>query len=86
MFGWAVLSSFGVRARKPSASVWRRSNHSLVASSRRPAAFSMFGLLRAGEACRSNKLLQVTFDPLPTFAAAKAGAASNAPEPRRWAA
>lgn len=32
-----------------------------------------------------NKSLQVTFDPPPTFAAAKAGVASNAPELRRWA-
>jgi hypothetical protein len=32
-----------------------------------------------------NKSLQVTFDPPPTFATAKAGAASNAPELRRWA-
>ena len=83
MFGSVVLSSFGVRARKPSASVWLGSNHSLVASSQRPAAYTMFGLLKAVGACRSNKLLQVTFDPLPTFAAAKAGIASNAPEPRR---
>jgi hypothetical protein len=29
---------------------------------------------------RSNKSLQVTFDPLPIFAAAKTGIASNAPE------
>ena len=83
MFGWAVLSSLGVRTRKPGASVWLGSHHSLVASSWLPAAASKFGLLRAVEACRSNKLLQVTFDPLPTFAAAKAGTASNAPEPRR---
>ena len=34
----------------------------------------------------SNKSLQVTFDPPPTFAVAKAGVASNAPELRRWAA
>jgi len=27
-----------------------------------------------------NNTLQVTFDPLPTFAVAKAGSASNAPE------
>ena len=33
-----------------------------------------------------NKSLQVTFDPPPTFAAAKAGVASNAPELRRYAA
>ena len=33
-----------------------------------------------------NKTLQVTFDPPPTFAVAKAGVASNAPELRRWAA
>lgn len=32
-----------------------------------------------------NKSLQVTFDPPPTFAAAKAGVASNAPELRRYA-
>lgn len=32
-----------------------------------------------------NKSLQVTFDTPPTFAAAKAGVASNAPELRRWA-
>ena len=32
----------------------------------------------------ANKLLQVTFDPPPTFAAAKAGVASNAPELRRY--
>lgn len=31
-----------------------------------------------------NKSLQVTFDPPPTFAVAKAGVASNAPELRRW--
>ena len=31
-----------------------------------------------------NKSLQVTFDPPPTFAAAKAGVASNAPELRRY--
>ncbi len=30
-----------------------------------------------------NKSLQVTFDPLPIFAAAKTGIASNAPELRR---
>ena len=36
-------------------------------------------------ALSSNKSLQVTFDPPPTFAAAKAGVASNAPELRRWA-
>ncbi len=30
-----------------------------------------------------NKSLQVTFDPPPTFSAAKAGVASNAPELRR---
>ncbi len=30
-----------------------------------------------------NKSLQVTFDPPPTFAIAKAGVASNAPELRR---
>ena len=29
---------------------------------------------------KSNNTLQVTFDPLPTFAAAKAAIASNAPE------
>ncbi len=34
----------------------------------------------------ANKSLQVTFDPPPTFAAAKAGVASNAPELRRYAA
>lgn len=34
---------------------------------------------------RPNKSLQATFDPPPTFATAKAGAASNAPELRRWA-
>ena len=33
----------------------------------------------------ANNALQVTFDPLPTFASAKAGIASNAPERRRWA-
>ena len=33
-----------------------------------------------------NKSLQVTFDPPPTFATAKACVASNAPELRRWAA
>ena len=33
-----------------------------------------------------NKALQVTFDPLPIFAAAKTGIASNAPELRRYAA
>ena len=32
-----------------------------------------------------NNVLQVTFDPLPTFAVAKAGIASNAAEHRRWA-
>ncbi len=32
-----------------------------------------------------NKSLQVTFDPPPTFATAKAGVASNAPELRRCA-
>lgn len=32
-----------------------------------------------------NKSLQGTFDPLPIFAAAKTGIASNAPELRRWA-
>ena len=83
MFGSAVLSSFGAGTRKPGASAWPGSNHSLVASFRRPAVVSMFGLLRAVEACRSNKLLQVTFDPLPIFADAKTGTASNAPEPRR---
>ena len=83
MVSSAVLSSLGVRARELGAFVWLGSNHPLVASSWLPAAASQFGLLRAGEACRSNKLLQVTFDPLPTFAAAKAGTASNAPEPRR---
>tara|TARA_Y100001934_G_scaffold129769_1_gene157456 strand:- start:765 stop:878 length:114 start_codon:yes stop_codon:yes gene_type:complete len=31
-----------------------------------------------------NKSLQLTFDPPPTFAAAKAGAASNAAELRRY--
>ena len=31
---------------------------------------------------RSNKSLQVTFDPSPTFAAPKAAVASNAPELR----
>ena len=30
-----------------------------------------------------NKSLQVTFDPPPTFAVAKAGVASNAPELKR---
>ena len=83
MFGWAVLSSLGVRARTPGAFALAGSSHAFVASSQRPAAFIMFGLLGGVEACRSNKLLQVTFDPLPTFAAAKAGTASNAPEPRR---
>jgi len=33
-----------------------------------------------------NKSLQVTFDPPPTFAVAKAGVASNAPELRRYVA
>lgn len=33
-----------------------------------------------------NKSLQVTFDPPPTFAIAKAGVASNAPELRRYVA
>ena len=33
----------------------------------------------------TNKSLQVTFDPPPTFAVEKAGVASNAPELRRWA-
>jgi len=32
---------------------------------------------------RANKSLQVTFDPLPIFAAAKTAIASNAPELRR---
>ena len=32
---------------------------------------------------KSNNSLQVTFDPPPTFAAAEAGVASNAPELRR---
>lgn len=32
----------------------------------------------------SNNTLQVTFDPLPTFATAKAAIASNAPERGRW--
>lgn len=32
-----------------------------------------------------NKTLQVTFDPLPIFAAAKAVIGSNAPERGRWA-
>lgn len=32
-----------------------------------------------------NNTLQVTFDPLPTFAAANAGIASNAPERGRYA-
>jgi hypothetical protein len=32
-----------------------------------------------------NKSLQVTFDPLPIFATAKTGIASNAPELRRYA-
>jgi len=31
----------------------------------------------------ANNTLQATFDPLPTFAAAKAGIASNAPERER---
>lgn len=31
-----------------------------------------------------NNTLQVTFDPLPTFATAKAGIASNAPERGRY--
>ncbi len=31
-----------------------------------------------------NKSLQVTFDPLPIFAAAKTGIASHAPELRRY--
>lgn len=31
-----------------------------------------------------NKSLQVTFDPPPIFAVAKAGVASNAPELRRY--
>ena len=83
MFGSVVLSNLGVRARTPSALVWLGSNQSLVASSWLPAAASQFGLLRAVKACRSNKLLQVTFDPLPIFADAKTGTASNAPEPRR---
>lgn len=34
--------------------------------------------------CAHNKSLQLTFDPPPTFAAAKAGVASNAPELRRY--
>jgi len=34
---------------------------------------------------KSNKVLQATFDPLRTFAFAKARIASNAPEHRRWA-
>ena len=34
----------------------------------------------------ANKSLQGTFDPLPIFAAAKTGIASNAPELRRYAA
>ena len=83
MFGSAVLLGLGLGARKPGAFVWFGSNHSLVASSWLPAAASQLGLLRAVETCRSNKLLQVTFDPLPTFAAAKAGTASNAPKLRR---
>lgn len=33
-----------------------------------------------------NNTLQVTFDPLPTFAIAKAGIASNAPERGRYTA
>lgn len=33
---------------------------------------------------RPNNALQVTFDPLPTFAVAKAAIASNAPERRRY--
>lgn len=33
----------------------------------------------------SNNTLQVTFDPLPTFAVAKAAIASNAPERGRYA-
>ena len=83
MFGSVVLSNLGVRARTPGALVWLGSNHSLVASSWLPAAASQFGLLRAVKACRSNKLLQVTFDPSLSFATAKSRAASNAPEPRR---
>ena len=83
MFGLAVLLGLSVGAQKLSASVRRDSNHSLVASSQVPTALSIVGLLRVFGACRSNKLLQVTFDPLPTFATAKAGTASNAPEPRR---
>jgi hypothetical protein len=31
-----------------------------------------------------NNVLQVTFDPLPIFATAKTGVASNAPEHRRY--
>ena len=38
--------------------------------------------VRPGELV-ANKSLQVTFDPSPTFAVAKAGVASNAPELRR---
>ena len=80
MFGSAVLSSLDVRARTPGAFALAGSSHAFVASFQRPAAFIMFGLLAFVEACRSNKLLQVTFDPLSTFAVAKAAIASNAPE------
>ena len=83
MFGWAVLSSLDVRARTPGAFALAGSSHAFVASFQRPAAFIMFGLLAVVEACRSNKLLQVTFDPSLSFASAKPRAASNAPEPRR---
>mgnify|MGYP000666337948 CR=1 FL=1 len=83
MQGIVFLSSLGLRFRRPAAFALSGSSHALVASFQRPTAFTMVGLLGAVEACRSNKLLQVTFDPLPTFATAKAGTASNAPEPRR---
>ena len=83
MFGSAVLSSLGVRARTLGAFTLAGSGHAFVASFQRPAAFTMFGLLGAVEACRSNKLLQVTFDPSLSLATAKPRAASNAPKLRR---
>jgi len=43
------------------------------------------GVAPASVRVRPNKALQVTIDPLPIFATAKTGIASNAPELRRWA-
>ena len=83
MLRFGSLSNLSLRARTPVAIAGLGSSHASAASSRHPAVFSMFGLLRAVGACRTNKLLQVTFDPLSTFAAATVAIASNAPKLRR---